>query len=63
MNRTFLEEDLGLIRKYFPGAKTVALRTSFDLTQRQREVRLDPTSFRDTDDSAGTWTGEAVWTN
>ena len=63
MNRTYLEEDLHLIRKYFPGAKTVNLRTPFDLTQRQHEQRLDLTSFRDTDDSAGTWVGEAAWTN
>lgn len=28
----YLEEDIQLIRKYFPGAKTVALRTPFDVT-------------------------------
>lgn len=30
--RAYLHEDLRLIRRYFPGAKTVALRTPFDLT-------------------------------
>jgi len=30
--RAYLHEDIRLIRRYFPGAKTVALRTPFDLT-------------------------------
>jgi hypothetical protein len=30
--RAYLQEDLQLIRRYFPGAKTVALRTPFELT-------------------------------
>ncbi len=30
--RAYLQEDLQLIRRYFPGAKTVALYTPFDLT-------------------------------
>jgi hypothetical protein len=63
MNRTYLEEDLHLIRKYFPGAQTVRLRTPFDLTPRRREERFNTTSFRDTNDSAGTWLGAVVWTN
>jgi hypothetical protein len=46
MKRAYLEEDLELIRKYFPGAKTVALRTPFDLTPRGRRLlrlRIDNT--------------------
>lgn len=31
-HRTYLHEDIQLIRRYFPGAKTMALRTPFDLT-------------------------------
>jgi hypothetical protein len=30
--RAYLQEDMQLIRHYFPGAKTVALRTPFELT-------------------------------
>ncbi|HEY4160739.1 MAG TPA: hypothetical protein VGM08_01630 [Candidatus Saccharimonadales bacterium] len=30
--RAYLHEDLRLIQRYFPGAKTVALCTPFDLT-------------------------------
>lgn len=64
MNRTYLEEDLQLIRKYFPGARSVALRTPFDLTVRSSGLpRLQADSFRDDDDAAGTWQGDAVWTN
>jgi hypothetical protein len=37
MRRVYLEEDVQLIRKYFPGAKTVALRTPFDLTSASEE--------------------------
>ena len=62
MKREFLEEDLHLIRKYFPGARTANLRTPFDLTQRRYGRRLEPTTFRD-DDPEGNWVGEAVWTN
>ena len=45
--RTYLEEDLRLIRKYFPGAQTIALRTPFDLTiapQDPWELRADDCS-------------------
>jgi hypothetical protein len=40
----YLEEDLRLIRKYFPGAQTVALRTPFDLSSSPQdpwELRID----------------------
>jgi len=30
---SYLEENLELIRKYFPGAKRVALRLPFELTK------------------------------
>ena len=34
MKRAYLHEDLAQIKRYFPGARTVALRTPFDLTER-----------------------------
>jgi hypothetical protein len=53
MNRAYLEEDVELIRKYFPGAQAVALRTPFDLTRHtgQRLPRLDASTFHDNDTS------------
>lgn len=47
MDRTFLTEDIEQIRRYFPGAKVVALRTPFDLTDKQHLGDAD--IFRDTD--------------
>lgn len=32
MLRTYLEEDLRLVRSYFPGARSATLRTPFDLS-------------------------------
>ena len=32
MNRAYLEEDLGLVSRYFPGARSAILRTPFDLS-------------------------------
>lgn len=42
--KTYLEEDLALIRKFFPGAKAVTLRTPFDLTVAPKDpwkLRID----------------------
>jgi hypothetical protein len=64
MKRTYLEEDMELIRKYFPGARTVRLRTPFDLTRRAVQLpRLNPESFHDTDDPQDGWGRSALWTN
>lgn len=64
MNRTYLEEDVALIKKYFPGARTVNLRTPFDLTRSAQPVaRLQPDSFHDTDTPNGNWIGDMAWTN
>ena len=42
MKRTYLEEDLELVQKYFPGARTTTLRTPFDLSRpRGRLLNLD----------------------
>lgn len=59
--RAYLHEDIQLIRRYFPGAKTVALRTPFDLTVEPAE---DPWKLRadDRDDLSETqWYGDLIW--
>lgn len=61
MKRVYLEEDLELIRKYFPGARTVNLRTPFDLTRRPIH-RTEPTRFRGTDTMGARWLGAMLWT-
>jgi hypothetical protein len=61
MQRTYLEEDLQLIRKYFPGAKAIALHTPFDLT---KAPETDPWKLR-ADSYAETtepeWYGDLSW--
>ncbi len=62
MKRAYLEEDLGLIQKYFPGAKTVALRTPFDLTQRPvRPAQTSIDSFQRVGSSHESWRGGVLW--
>jgi hypothetical protein len=64
MKRTYLEEDLELIRKYFPGAKTVALRTPFDLTARGRRAsRLGTEDLQDSDAPRNSWGEGILWTS
>lgn len=58
MRREYLEEDLRLIRKYFPGARAVALRTPFDLTPKGRPVLADTFRELPTDDH---WYGDLLW--
>jgi len=58
MTRVYLEEDIRLIRTYFPGARRTALRTPFDLTDKPVRLPLGE-SFRDT--GAPDWYGELVW--
>lgn len=68
MHRTYLEEDLELIRSYFPGARTTNLRTPFDLTEpAQRpgvaKAGASRTFFQDTASSLSNWgRGGASWT-
>jgi len=60
-HRAYLQEDLHLIRRYFPGAKTVALHTPFDLTVEPTE---DPWKLRsdDCDDpSEAQCYGDLIW--
>jgi len=64
MKRAYLEEDLGLIQRYFPGAKNVALRTPFDLTNRgQRLPRLTADSFHEIANPHEGWMPDVAWTN
>lgn len=64
MKRAYLEEDLELIRKYFPGARSVRLRTPFDFTQRDvQRPRPALDSFQDTDGPYDGWGRGVVWTN
>ncbi len=64
MKRTYLEEDLDLIRKYFPGAKAVTLRTPFDLTHTPRHLPQLATNSLHTTGSANTsWMRDILWTN
>jgi hypothetical protein len=59
--RAYLQEDLQLIRRYFPGAKTIALRTPFELTVEPAE---DPWKLRADDHQAPpetSWYGDLLW--
>jgi hypothetical protein len=62
MRRVYLEEDIQLIRKYFPGAKAVALHTPFDLTTAPEE---DPWKLRSDnaqdETTNATWYGDLSW--
>lgn len=60
MKRHYLEEDIELIQRYFPGAKAVALRTPFDLTPRKNPARAQLDQFRD-DEQGGHWYGGLLW--
>lgn len=58
--RAYLQEDIRLIRKYFPGARSVALRTPFDLTIAPEDpwtVRIDDCG---SPAEAG-WRGGLLW--
>jgi hypothetical protein len=45
MSRTYLEEDMHLIQRYFPGARGIALQTPFDLTDKPAKLRLHADTF------------------
>jgi hypothetical protein len=58
----YLEEDIQLIRKYFPGAKTVTLRTPFDLaigTEDPWKLRTDDCG----DPTATGQCGDLAWSH
>lgn len=60
MTRTYLEEDVRLIQKYFPGARAVALRTPFDLTTPEDRLALQADTFRP--EPQNRWYGDLLWT-
>jgi hypothetical protein len=60
MERAYLEEDLRLIHKYFPGAQPVALRTPFDIrVSGGQRPGLQPDAQRPT--KRDRWFGDLVW--
>ena len=64
MKRSYLEEDLSMIQKYFPGARSTTIRTPFDLTQRDTPMsHLEPDSFHDTTEPGSNWIQDVLWTN
>jgi len=63
MTRTYLTEDISLIQKYFPGAKTVALMTPFDLSL---SIPEDPWLLRSDDRDEPfehQWRSEIFWSH
>jgi hypothetical protein len=61
MQRTYLREDIRLIARYFPGARTVALRTPFDLTDRPvGSARPSLDTLQGDPGRHTAWAGEAV---
>ena len=61
MNRTYLEEDVRLIQKYFPGAKPVALHTPFELSKPPSPWQLGTDTFQ-AGEIAQEWYGDMLWT-
>lgn len=59
MIRAHLEEDLALIKKYFPGARRVALRTPFDLTEPEDRQQLLRDAFRA--EAEADWYKGTIW--
>lgn len=58
----YLEEDEDLIRKHFPGAEPVALRTPFDLTDSPATPRLQAgEAYRQPETSQRPWYGDLLW--
>jgi len=64
MKRTYLEEDLELIKRYFPGAKRTTIRTPFDLSEPKRHLpRISADSYREADWPKARWIGGVLWMN
>lgn len=61
MQREYLEEDLKLIRMYFPGAKTVNLRTPFDLASPVDPWHSRSDVYRSTEPAGQQWYGDLLW--
>lgn len=62
MTRIYLEEDLHLIKKYFPGATAVALHTPFDSVTWGLHSCNMPEQFRDSNpETTRCWTQDISW--
>lgn len=61
MKRAYFEEDIQLIRKYFPGAKTVALHTPFDLTNFPEDPWVTQTDRFKGETNEVQWYGDLLW--
>ncbi|MEO6760892.1 MAG: hypothetical protein ABI220_00750 [Candidatus Saccharimonadales bacterium] len=61
MKRTYLEEDLHLIQKYFPGAKTVSLHTPFDLTDKPADGHGAAADLYHDSQPGSHWYGDLAW--
>lgn len=60
MERHYLEEDLQMIQRYFPGAKTVNLRTPFDIRVfNNPRIAAEPDAYRAP--KRGRWLGSVAW--
>ena len=57
MSRHYLTEDIEQIKRYFPGARAVALHTPFDITPKPRHVIVDTFRAEPTAD----WQGRLRW--
>ena len=59
--KTYLEEDLQLVRKYFPGARAVTLRTPFDLTNAPEDPWKGRTDDHGVPSGETEWYGDLAW--
>jgi hypothetical protein len=63
MKRTYLEEDVRLIQKYFPGARQTTIRTPFDLTDRPLQPKQALTDALHDTPQRLHWLGDTIWTH
>jgi hypothetical protein len=61
MTHHYLAEDIAQIKRYFPGARVVALRTPFDITPKPRRLAID--TFKAEQEPAEHWQRMLRWTN
>ena len=59
--RHYLTEDVEQIKRYFPGARAVALHTPFDISPKPRRLAID--TFKAEQESATSWQGTLRWMN
>lgn len=58
MSRHYLTEDIAQIKRYFPGARTVALCTPFDIT---RPTNTNPQVISEPTDTTNPWLALLDW--